>query len=138
MVLTRTILSVVIAFAMASAPVRAGVFGAQASMDAGVSMSDCSASADIPANSPMDSDCAAMAAADDAAMPGKCGGSNGNGHTGPADCLAFCNCVAAFPTASAVIPEPGPGHTVPLTIVSFTMGHDDSPDPHPPKPSILI
>jgi hypothetical protein len=138
MVLTRTVLSVVIAFAITSAPVKAGVFGAQASMNAGVSISDCGESADIRANSAMDNDCATMAAADDAAMPGKCGGSNGNGHAGPADCLAFCNCVAAFPTAAAGIPEPGPGHTVALTIVSFAIGHDDSPDPHPPKPFILI
>jgi hypothetical protein len=138
MVLTQTVLSIVIVFAMTSVPVRGGAVGAQASTGATGSMSDCRASADIPANSAMDSDCAAMAAADDAAMSGKCGGSNGHGHAGPADCLAFCNCVTALPTVAAVIPEPGPGHSVALTIVSFTIGHDDCPDPYPPKPFILI
>lgn len=138
MVLTRTIISVVIAFAVTSVPVRANAFGAQASTGGAVSMSDCRTSADVPANSAMDGDCAVMAATDDSAMPGKCGGSNGQGHTDPAGCLASCDCVTALPTVAAVIPELGPGHAVALTIVSFTIGHDDSPDPHPPKPFILI
>ncbi len=82
-----------------------------------------------------------MAAANDVPMssdmpgPGKCSGCAGD-EKGVAPCSAFCVTVIASPL-EAIVLDAVPAEALDPTAGSDPSGHADSPDPYPPKPTIL-
>ncbi len=73
----------------------------------------------------------------DMPMPGKCNGCAGDekGMAATA-CSAFCGAVIVLPLAAVVI-DAVPAEKLNPTAGPDAIGHANTPDPYPPKPSIL-
>jgi hypothetical protein len=73
----------------------------------------------------------------DMPMPGKCNGCAGDERgVALAACTAFCGVVIAVPLI-AVVPYAVPAEILSPTAGTDAIGRADSPDPYPPRPTIL-
>jgi hypothetical protein len=78
-----------------------------------------------------------MPMSSDMPMQGKCNGCAGDEKgLAPAACSAFCGAVIALPMATVVI-EAVPAETLSPMSGPDAIGRVDSPDPYPPRPTIL-